>query len=413
MICKKNAFLLITIFLFAFCVKAQTQKTTGMTDRKVWLYYMDKIARPVMSNIANNTLKANMPVELSPRIDNKNNRAKVAYLEAFGRTLSGLAPWLEAEDGDADEVKLRKQYREWALKGIANAVNPADKDFLQWNGGQPLVDASFVALGLIRSPWVWTHLDAKVQQQVIDQFKVTRATVPVYSNWLLFSGMIEAFFCKYDIEYDAVRLDFGVKEFTKHWYVGDGLFSDGMAFHYDYYNSIVIHPNLNTIIDVVNSKKNIYAKEATSLNIISKRYAQILERQINTDGSYPVVGRSVVYRGGVFHHLAYIAYKQQLPESLKPAQVRCALTAVIKKTLEAPTTFNDKGWLNLGIYGSQPDLADVYITTGSLYMCMDIFLPLGLPQTDDFWSGAPLPWSSVKIWTGQQAEPDHAMDAGF
>jgi len=413
MICKKHAFLLITIFLFAFCVKAQTQKTTGMTDRKVWLYYMDKIARPVMSNIANNTLKANMPVELSPRIDNKNNRAKVAYLEAFGRTLSGLAPWLEAEDGDADEVKLRKQYREWALKGIANAVNPADKDFLQWNGGQPLVDASFVALGLIRSPWVWTHLDAKVQQQVIDQFKVTRATVPVYSNWLLFSGMIEAFFCKYDIEYDAVRLDFGVKEFTKHWYVGDGLFSDGMAFHYDYYNSIVIHPNLNTIIDVVNSKKNIYAKEATSLNIISKRYAQILERQINTDGSYPVVGRSVVYRGGVFHHLAYIAYKQQLPESLKPAQVRCALTAVIKKTLEAPTTFNDKGWLNLGIYGSQPDLADVYITTGSLYMCMDIFLPLGLPQTDDFWSGAPLPWSSVKIWTGQQAEPDHAMDAGF
>jgi len=256
-------------------------------------------------------------------------------------------------------------------------------------------------------------LAALIQQQVIDQFKVTRATVPVYSNWLLFSGMIEAFFCKYDIEYDAVRLDFGVKEFTKHWYVGDGLFSDGMAFHYDYYNSIVIHPNLNTIIDVVNSKKNIYAKEATSLNIISKRYAQILERQINTDGSYPVVGRSVVYRGGVFHHLAYIAYKQQLPESLKPAQVRCALTAVIKKTLEAPTTFNDKGWLNLGIYGSQPDLADVYITTGSLYMCMDIFLPLGLPQTDDFWSGAPLPWSSVKIWTGQQAEPDHAMDAGF
>ncbi|WP_448697501.1 DUF2264 domain-containing protein [Mucilaginibacter sp. AW1-3] len=390
---------------------ANAQIQDQANDRKTWLAYMDKIARPVMSNIANNTLKANMPVALSERIDNKDSRAKVAYLEAFGRTLSGLAPWLEGEGGDGDEVKLRTQYREWALKGIVNSVNPEAKDFLQWNGGQPLVDASFVALGLIRSPWLWSHLDAKVQQQVINQFRITRNTVPVYSNWLLFSGMIEAFFCKYDIDYDAVRVDFAVKEFTKHWYVGDGLFSDGMEFHYDYYNSIVIHPNLNTIIEVINAKKNIYGREKANLNAISKRYAQIQERQINTDGSYPVTGRSIVYRGGVFHHLAYMAYKAQLPESLKPAQVRCALTAVIKKTLGSPTTFNDKGWLNIGLYGNQPNLADVYITTGSLYMCMDVFLPLGLPATDEFWSAPPLPWTSVKIWTGQDAEPDHAMDS--
>lgn len=391
-------------------ISAQPKNAVKNTDRSTWLFYMDKIARPVMVNIANNTLKANMPVVLSDRIDNKESRSKVAYLEAFGRTLSGLAPWLELNGGDEYEVKLRVQYREWALKGIANSVNPDVKDFLQWNGGQPLVDASFVALALIRSPWLWTHLDAKVQQQVIEQFKITRNTLPVYSNWLLFSGMMEAFFCKYDVDYDPVRIDFAVKEFTKHWYVGDGLFSDGMEFHYDYYNSIVIHPYLNTIIGVMNSKKNMYAKEAVNLNAISKRYAQILERLINTDGSYPVTGRSIVYRGGVFHHLAYMAYKQQLPASLQPAQVRCALTAVIKKTLEAPTTFNTQGWLNIGLYGQQPNLADVYITTGSLYICTNIFLPLGLPATDEFWSSAPLPWTSVKIWSGQDAEPDHAMD---
>ncbi|WP_254659547.1 DUF2264 domain-containing protein [Mucilaginibacter sp. PPCGB 2223] len=392
---------------------ARAQNTPGSADRKTWLMYMDKIARPVMMNLAGNTLKANMPVEFSPRIDNRESRAKVAYLEAFGRTLCGLAPWLEAEGGNAEEVKLRDQYREWALKAIANAVNPEAKDFLQWTGGQPLVDGSFVALALIRSPWLWQHLDTEVQQQVITQFKATRATVPGYSNWLLFSGMIEAFFCKYNLDYDPVRLDFGIKEFTKHWYVGDGMFSDGMEFHYDYYNSIVIHPNLNTIIEVMSTKKGSYAKESAALAPISKRYAQILERLINTDGSYPVTGRSVVYRGGVFHHLAYMAYKQQLPPSLKPAQIRCALTAVIKKTLESPATFNDKGWLNMGIYGNQPNLADAYITTGSLYICMDIFLPLALPETDEFWSGASLPWSSVKIWTGQEAEPDHAMDSKF
>ena len=390
-------------------LQAQT-KPNPRSDRDTWLYYMDKIARPVMMNIANNTLKVNMPVALSDRIDNRESRAKVAYLEAFGRTLSGLAPWLELEGGDAAEVKLRDQYRQWALKGIANAVNPQAADFLQWNGGQPLVDASYVALALIRSPWLWSHLDTAVQHQVVTQLKVTRNTVPVYTNWILFSGVTEAFFCKYDLGYDPVRIEYAVREFTKHWYVGDGMFSDGMEFHYDYYNSIVIHPNLGAILQVVNSKKNTYPKEAVNLLAIDKRYAQILERLINTDGSYPATGRSICYRAGVFHHLANMAYLKQLPASLKPAQVRCALTAVIKKTLESPSTFNDKGWLNIGLYGKQPGLADFYITTGSLYISMNVFVPLGLPATDEFWSAGAEPWSSVKIWTGQDAEADHAMD---
>lgn len=379
-------------------------------DRKLWLSYMDKVARPVMRNMAEDKLKLNMPVSLSDRIDNKESRAKVAYLEAFGRTLSGIAPWLQLEGGNNDEVKLRTQYRQWALKAIANAVNPEAKDYLQWNGGQPLVDASYVAFALIRSPWLWEHLDAGVQKQVVDVLKITRNTVPVYTNWILFSGMIEAFFCKYDLGYDPVRVEFGVREFTQHWYVGDGMYSDGMQFHNDYYNSIVIHPNLATILAEVNAKKKTYVREEERETQIGQRYAEILERQINTDGSYPATGRSIVYRGGVFHHLANIALSKQLPASLKPSQVRCALTAMIKKTLGAPQTFTTDGWLNIGLYGKQPGLADFYITTGSLYICSNIFVPLGLPETDEFWSAPDTPWTSVKIWSGQDVPADHALD---
>jgi hypothetical protein len=123
-----------------------------------------------------------------------------------------------------------------------------------------------------------------------------------------------------------------------------------------------------------------------------------------------VIGRSIVYRGGVFHHLANVAYKKQLPESLKPAQVREALWAMIQKTLADPQTFTADGWLNIGLHGSQPGLADVYITTGSLYMCADAFLPLGLPESDEFWLAPNEPWTSVKIWNGQDAAADHALD---
>lgn len=385
-------------------------KRSNTNTRQLWLNYMDKVARPVISNIAQDKLKANMQILVSSNIDNEESRSKVAYLEAFGRTLSGIAPWIQLEGGNAAEVKLRDQYRTWALQGIANAVNPAAKDYLQWNGGQPLVDASYVALALIRAPWLWEHLDAKVKQQVVDALKVTRSTLPVYTNWILFTGVIEAFFYKYDLGYDVVRMDYGIREFTKHWYVGDGLYSDGMNFHLDYYNSIVIHPNLSTMLDVLNEKRKSYPTETANVKTIGQRYAQILERSINTDGSYPAFGRSIVYRGGVFHHLANVAYKKQLPASITPAQVREGLTAVIKKTLGAPETFTKEGWLNIGLYGKQPGLADFYITTGSLYICSNIFLPLGLPETDEFWSAPPAPWTAVKIWSGQDVPADHALE---
>ena len=345
----KNGLLFIC-FCFYITINTSAQNKTPVSTRAQWLAYLDKIARPVLTNLAANTLKEKMPLVLSERVDNKAVRSKVAFLEAFARTLSGIGPWL------------------------------------------------------------WENADTTVQHNVKEAFLITRNTVPVYSNWLLFTAMIETFFCRYNLPYDKVRIDFAVKEFSGHWYTGDGFFSDGMQFHLDYYNSYVIQPYLQCIVSVINKKDSTYKLFAPKLDKITKRYAVIQERMINTDGSFPVTGRSITYRGGAFHHLANMALLHQLPEELEPAQIRNALTAVLKKTLDAPETFNEKGWLNIGLYGSQPNLAEGYINTGSLYLCSQIFLPLGLPPTDDFWSKPDMPWTSVKIWSGQNVAADHALE---
>ncbi|WDF57421.1 DUF2264 domain-containing protein [Mucilaginibacter sp. KACC 22063] len=401
---------LIILLLFFITPVTKGQSTQPLSGRKQWLVLMDKVARPVMENLAHDELKSKMPMQLSSHIDNAQSRASVGYLEAFARTLNGIAPWLQSDGGSADEIALRNQYRKWALQAIANAVNPKSKDYMKWNGGQPLVDASFFAYALIRAPWLWENLNDTVKAQVVDVLKGTRSTVPVYSNWILFSGMIEAFFCKYNLDYDPVRIEYGIREFTEHWYVGDGMYADGMDFHLDYYNSFVIQPYLSTILEEVNAKNKSYTRQAAKQLLIGQRYAVILERLINTDGSFPVIGRSIAYRCGAFHHLANEALKKRLPASLKPAQVRCALFAVINKTLNAPGTFTKDGWLNIGLYGKQPDIAEFYITTGSLYLCDDAFLPLGLPESDEFWTAKNEPWSSVKIWSGQDFPADHALD---
>jgi hypothetical protein len=404
----KNYGLIILCFLPAM-IWAQKESSPPVADRKQWLWYMDRVARPVLYNLAEGRLKEHMPVLLSEHVDNKGSRMQAAYLEAFARTLSGLAPWLNLEGGDRMETELREQYRGWALRAIAHATDPQAKDFLQWQGGQPLVDASYLAFALIRCPWLWHHLDSVVKQQVVSVLKSTRATVPVYSNWILFSGMIEAFFCQYNLDYDPVRIEYAVREFADHWYTGDGLFSDGMQFHMDYYNSFVIQPNLAAIVSIANQKNHSYAWFIPRLDTINRRYAVLLERMVNRDGTYPVFGRSICYRGGVFHHLADMALRNKLPTVLHPAQVRCALTAVLQKTL-GPASFTADGWLTIGLNGNQPGLADVYITTGSLYFCANLFVPLGLPDIDPFWSAPAEPWTAVKVWNGQDVPADHALD---
>ena len=131
------------------------------------------------------------------------------------------------------------------------------------------------------------------------------------------------------------------------------------------------------------------------------RYADQQEKLISPEGTYPVLGRSMGYRFGAFQVLAQVSLMKQLPQHIKPAQVRCALTAVMKRQLTYDT-FDKDGWLTLGFCGHQPEIADRYVSTGSAYLCTFIFLPLGLDAADEFWSAAPADWSSKRIWSGSR-----------
>lgn len=390
-------------------VSLAQQVNKNTSDRKFWLAQLDKMVRPVMRSLANDSLRIVMPKTVSVHIDNSEHRQKVAYVEILGRTLSGIAPWLQLEGGDPQEVALRNQYRQWAIKGLGNALDSSAKDFMRFDiGGQQLVDASYLAYAFIRAPWLWENLDSINRNRLVASLKVTRRFKPVFSNWLLFSAMIETFFCNYGYDWDVMRVDYAMQQMEQ-WYRGDGMYSDGTGFAVDYYNSYVIHPYLATITEVINKKNGGYKDFADRIKQRNERYAIIQERLINTDGTYPATGRSIVYRGAAFHHLADMAWRKKLPAQLSPASVRCALTAVIRKTLESPSTYTANGWLNIGLYGSQPNLGDFYNNTGSLYICTNIFLPLGLSDTDEFWANPPEQWSAQKIWSGQDFKNDHSV----
>lgn len=410
MVMRKISTIALVFALLGGTVYAQKKgkPKKQLSDRQVWLQQMDRMVKPVLYNLAKDSLRLVMPKVTSVHIDNKEHRIKVQYVEVLGRVLSGIAPWLQLEGGSTEEVALRKQYREWVIQGMTNALDSNAKDFMNFDiGGQQLVDASYVAIAFIRAPWLWENLGKKNQELLRKSILTTRRFKPVFSNWLLFSAMNEIFLAKFGYEWDNMRVDYALQQMEQ-WYVGDGMYSDGTSFAYDYYNSYVIHPFLASLMDVMGKKDRAYENMFGKIRKRNERYAVIQERLINTDGTYPATGRSIVYRGGAFHHLADMAWRKALPEQLSPQQVRCALTAVINKTLESPSTYKN-GWLTIGLYGSQPDLGDFYNNQGSPYICTNIFLPLGLPASDPFWAGAPAKWTAQKIWSGEDFPNDHSQ----
>jgi len=59
--------------------------------------------------------------------------------------------------------------------------------------------------------------------------------------------------------------------------------------------------------------------------------------------------------------------------------------------------FDKNGFLQLGFAGHQPQMADVYTNTGSLYLTSVVFLPLGLPANHTFWTSAYIYAPTLKI----------------
>ncbi len=348
-----------------------------------------------------------MPVEHHP---NSLDRADFTHLEAVGRLLCGITPWLEIDPAalTGDERTLHDAYRQLTHAGIAAAVDPASPDFCNFSKGQqPIVDSAFLAHALLRAPKFTRSLDRKTLDHLIDAFKITRTRKPAFCNWLLFSAIIEAALFELTGECDLMRIDYAVRQHEQ-WYVGDGTYSDGPAYHADFYNSYVIQPML---IDTLRTTMHLDAGWQAMFPAIlkrGKRFAEIQERTIMPDGSFPPIGRSIAYRCGAFQHLAQMALQHELPESLKPAQVRGALTLVTKKTLDAEGTFDDQGWLRIGLCGHQPGAGETYISTGSLYLCASAFLPLGLAPTDAFWSDADMPTTTTLAWSGGAMTADHS-----
>jgi hypothetical protein len=378
--------------------------------REYWLSVLQRLSEPLLRVAAAGDLKSAMPIEAHPK---SIGRGEYTHLEAVGRLLAGIAPWLELDlPQDSAERQLQQTNRQLARAAVARICHPTEPAGLNFDrGGQPVVDAAFLAQAVLRAPTqLWEKLPAPAQKNLANALAKTRSILPGFNNWLLFSGTIEAALHRMGQWWDPMRVDYALRQHEA-WYAGDGCYNDGPAFHFDYYNSFVIQPMLLDIVAELLpcGGGKLTPEFAQQLLRRCQRYAEILERLISPEGTLPPVGRSLAYRFGILQPLGHLALRGDLPESLPPAQVRSAMNAVIRRMAEAPGTFDSDGWLRIGFCGAQPEVGEPYISTGSLYLCSTGLLPLGLPPAAPFWTGPESDWTARRAWSGQAIPADKAQ----
>ena len=384
------------------------EETPVLDDRVIWLSVLQKITFPVLDSLSSRSLKKKMPYE-STNPDGK----RFSYLQAFARVFNGISSWLELGPDSSEEGELREKYIRLTLQSIVNAINPNSPDFIFVidESKQSLVDVALFAEGLLRSKnQIWLNLPIEVQAKIIEELKKTRAIAPYENHWLLYTAMIEAALLEFTGECDKERLTYGIHKYRDDYYIGDAIYADGESFESNYFNSVFIHPMLNDILSVMR-KYGISDGEFLDVQLMrSSRLSAQLERIISPEGTYPLVGRAASYRCGVFHLLSQASLFEILPRNINPAQVRCALTKVLEKQFMGNQNFDSNGWLVIGVNGSQIDVSEDNINTGSLYLCCSVFLALGLDMNDDFWTSPSAEWTSQKAWNGSPVQRDQPID---
>lgn len=379
-------------------------ETSATADREYAVKTLDRIARPVIESLAEGKLKERLP--LGP---GEESRRDFTCLEAFGRTLAGIAPWLALGPDATPEGLLRAHYIELSGSALVNATDPKSPDFMNFSkDGQPLVDAAFLSLALLRAPdQLWKPLGESQRTNVVSALKATRQIKPGENNWLLFSALVEAALWRCTGECEMAAIE---RALSKHedWYVGDGTYGDGPKYHWDYYNSFVIQPAMIAVLEVCREKESRLGAQLPGVLGRAQRYAEVQERLISPEGTFPVVGRSSAYRFGAFQALSLVALRHELPKNVEPAAVRCGLNAVVRRMIEPAGTFDSDGWLRVGIAGYQPAVRESYISTGSLYLCLNGLLHLGLPANDPLWASPAKDWTQKRLWAGENVPSDHA-----
>jgi hypothetical protein len=296
-------------------------------------------------------------------------------LEGFARPLWGLVP-LIAGGGNFDDMPL---YR----IGLTNGSNPQHPEY--WgkaeNYDQLIVEMAPIGLALaIASQQFWEPLDQTAQQNLVKWLQQINQAKVADNNWLFFRVLVNLGLEHVGIEPEKKAVTRNLDR-IEDFYIGDGWYSDGLKMQRDYYIAFAFHyygliyAKLAKHYDPERSKR--FCERAA-------QFAQDFVYWFATDGSALPFGRSLSYRFAQGSFWGALAFADVEVEGLPWGVIKGLVLRHLRWWMHQPI-FNNDGTLSIGYAYPNLNIADQYISPGSPYWALKIFLPLALPSSHPFW----------------------------
>ena len=301
-------------------------------------------------------------------------------LEGFARTFL-LAGFRLAGEGGDDPDNLA----EWYARGIAAGTDPASPD--RWvrldEHGQAKVEAASLALILdMTRPWIWDRLTPQVQQHVIDYLSpaVGDSTYP-RTNWLWFRLVVQTFLRSVGGPWSADDMaeDLALHDSFRR---PDGWLTDGDERSYDHYVGWALHLYPVLWARMAGAEELAAPRRARDTAHLD-RFLQDAVALVGADGSPLIEGRSLTYRFAAAAPF-WVGAMAEVP-SLSPGQLRRAASGIVGHFAQNGS-FDERGLLPLGWFGSWPRLAQSYSGPGSPYWAAKGMLGLALPADHPVWT---------------------------
>ena len=236
--------------------------------------------------------------------------------------MAGIAPWLDLDEGPADERALRTRYRDLTARALAQALDPASPDALNFtDGGQPLVDAAFLAQAVLRAPQVLQ------QRPRAGDARAARRGLRIGARHPARLQQLAAVCGDGRSRAQGARRALGPH--------ARGLRAAAARAVVSRRRRVQRRPGvplglLQQLRDPPDAGRRAGARCGdvhpawtalrTKEEARATRYAAVLERLVAPDGSFPPLGRSIAYRCGAFQALAQAALRRTLPADVPPAQ---------------------------------------------------------------------------------------------
>jgi hypothetical protein len=304
---------------------------------------------------------------------------KVALMEAYSRTLWGIAP-LIAGGGKLPDIDV-------TLSILKQGVNPADPG---WWGtpedkDQRLVEMAAIALALlIARETFWDTPGGETRQRLYEWLAAIQERELPPTNWHFFRILVCAVFRELGLPVNkkAERESFDLIESL---YRGDGWYQDGAEGTYDSYNPMAFH-----------YYGLVYGKIAGPRD--SERVEHYFERArlfgprftawFREDGAVIPYGRSLTYRFAAASFFSACAFADL---EVVPWGVMKGIVLRHLRGWFARPMLDNGGILSVGCAYPNLIMADRYNAPGSPYWGLKIYLVLALGEDHPFWRAEELP----------------------